>query len=71
MDNKKKIGGWLGGAVPFIANMEYKEPELKTKDIDENGMYRTKDIDRVNVEVKEAGELTPEAEQEIITEEEY
>ena len=67
--DKKNIGGWLGGAIPFIANMEQKLPEVKTEDIDKNGTYRTKDIDKVNVEVKEAEELTPEAEQEILDEE--
>ena len=65
----KKGKGFVWGQIPFIANIGYREPELVTKDVDENGKYLTKGFDQFNVEVTTAEELTPEAQEEILNEE--
>lgn len=69
MEDRKNVGGFLAGQIPFIANLKYMEPNVPTKDIDANGIYGTKEVDRVNVNVETAEELTPEAQQEILNEE--
>ena len=50
--------GFLGAIIPFVVNCEQKEPEVSTKNIDANGSYNTKDIDKVNVKVEEAEDFS-------------
>ena len=68
MENKKRRG-FIARQIPFILDAGYKLPTPKEKDITENGKYWTEDVDRFNVEVSEAEDLTPEAQQEILDEE--
>lgn len=63
------MGSFVWGQIPFIVNIDHKKEVVRTKDIDANGTYSTRCIDAVNVGVKEAGALTPAAQEEILNEE--
>ena len=63
--NKKKT--FVCGMTPFIRNIG-RSP-IPMKDMSENGIQPTGGYDLANVQVAEAGDLTPEAQDEILAEE--
>jgi len=65
MDNKKNQGGFVMGITPFIRNIGHLPPAAK--DIDKNGLQHTDGYELVDVDVKEAEDLTSEAQQEILS----
>lgn len=65
MDNKKTT--FVGNITPFIRNIG-RSP-IPMKDITENGVQPTGGFDLANVNVAEADELSPEAQEEILNEE--
>ena len=60
--------GYAYRQLPFITRSNPKSKSMN-KEIKENGKYNTMAYLGVDVKVAEAGELTPEAEQEILNEE--
>ena len=66
MEEDKKLT-YVAKLIPFIRNIGYKpEPLMK---IEENGIHCTGQFKKVDVEVAESGELSPEAQEEILNEE--
>ena len=64
MERKKTFVGLI---TPFVRNIN-RSP-IPMKEITENGVQSTGDYSLADVKVEEAGELTPEAQQEILNEE--
>ena len=62
---------FLFGITPFIGNMKKDQEgiEQATKKINQNGKYDTIQHSKVDVKIEEAEELTPEAQEEILSEE--
>lgn len=54
--------------IPFIRTSGYKDP-AGTENFEENGLQYDKTLNLVDVNVSEAEDLTPEAQQEILDEE--
>ena len=65
MEDKKL--SFVGSITPFIRNIG-RSP-IPMKDISENGIQHTDGYELANVHVEEAEELTPEAQEEILSEE--
>lgn len=63
---EKKVT-FIGSITPFIRNIGHLP--APAKDINKNGLQHTDGYDLVDVNVEEASELSPEAQQEILNEE--
>ncbi len=60
---------WCHGLTPFMNNLDPRTKDPMYKEIKENGLQATISLDTVKVDVTSGSELSPEAQEEILSEE--